>query len=447
MNKILIYVPKVTPRISYVFQLIFNKILRVAQVELISDLHDFIHVKDVAKMNYSTTSISDVPVFYPDGLLHQSGISNIKPIFKTHNNLLAAFFYPKDILENSTAQKSIFPFDPFALAFYLVSRYEEYLDFIPDQYGRFPASASTAFKNGFLQKPLVNVWALKVKEIITKYYPKLQFNQSDYQFTPTYDIDHAFAFLKKGTIRQTGAFCRNLLNRDGETIMHQLKTWLRIQKDPYDCFDYLKCLESSYGLNPKYFWLLGDYGVYDKNINYKNKHFRSLISQNSKKHPIGIHPSFGSKEQQNIVGNEIHRLEKITEQRIIRSRQHFLFLKFPETYQRLTNLNIKEDYSMGYADMCGFRASIATPFYWYNLVEEQITTLQIFPFQLMDVTFNNYLKLKPEAVLEHVMPVIENTKQVGGHLISIWHNSSLCEAWEWKGWRNVYEEIIKSAIV
>ncbi len=102
---------------------------------------------------------------------------------------------------------------------------------------------------------------------------------------------------------------------------------------------------------------------------------------------------------------------------------------------------------MGYADMRGLRPSIATQIYWYNLAEEEITTLQIFPFQLMDVTFNTYLKLKPEFVLEHVMPVIENTRQVGGHLISIWHNSSLSEAGEWKGWRKVYEEIIKSAIV
>ena len=274
----------------------------------------------------------------------------------------------------------------------------------------------------------------------------MQFNEREYQFTPTYDIDHAFAFLKKGIIRQTAAFCRNLLNRDSLTIIHQLKTWLRIQKDPYDCFDYLECLESKYGLNSTYFWLLGDYGIYDKNINYNNKYFRKLIAQNSNKYPIGIHPSFGSKDQKDVLASEIQRLENITKQTVMRSRQHFLLLNFPETYQRLVNLNIKEDYSMGYPDMCGFRASIATPFYWYNLREEKITTLKIFPFQFMDVTLKNYLKLAPENVLEYVMPIIQNTQQVQGQLISIWHNSSLCEVWGWNGWRNVYEEIIKSAI-
>jgi hypothetical protein len=42
------------------------------------------------------------------------------------------------------------PFDPLAATFYLVSRYEEYLPFIPDEHGRFPAKQSFAFSNGFL---------------------------------------------------------------------------------------------------------------------------------------------------------------------------------------------------------------------------------------------------------------------------------------------------------
>ena len=42
------------------------------------------------------------------------------------------------------------PFDIFAASFFLVSRYEEYLEYQPDEYGRYQASSSLAFKNGFL---------------------------------------------------------------------------------------------------------------------------------------------------------------------------------------------------------------------------------------------------------------------------------------------------------
>ena len=123
-----------------------------------------------------------------------------------------------------------------------------------------------------------------------------------------------------------------------------------------------------------------------------------------------------------------------------------MILALPKTYERLINLGIQEDYSMGYAQQVGFRASVAQPFYWYNLKTEQKTSLQVFPFQLMDVTFNTYLKQAPEAILEQAGPIIQNTKAVGGHLISIWHNSSLCEAWQWKGWREAYEAVIKAAL-
>lgn len=443
MNEIFIYTPKINTRISYIFDLIFNQLLGIPKVSLTTDLCAFSQNNKVAKINYSRQFITDVPHFFPDQLLLETGIRALKPTFKKHDALMAAFFYSPA----PSNQNASFPFDPFALAFYLVSRYEEYLDFTPDKFGRFSASNSLAYQNNFLQQPLVNLWALKIKALLEKKYPKLQFNCPTYQYTPSYDIDYAYAFLHKGWLRQTAAFGKNLVHLDIETLVLQLKTWFRLQKDPYDTFSYLETLDDKYSLNPIYFWLLGDYGTYDKNIHYNNKHFQQLIQANAQKYPVGIHPSFGSNRGQDIVDKEIHRLEKITQQRTKKSRQHFLILTLPKTYEQLINLGIREDYSMGYAQHSGFRASIANSFYWYNLKTEQKTDLQIFPFQLMDVTFNTYLQLSPEEVLEQARPVIQNSKEVGGHLISIWHNSSLCEAWQWKKWRGVYEGLIEEALL
>lgn len=441
MNEIFIYTPKLTNRISYIFDLIFHQLLGIPKVKLTSDLYAFSQATKVARINYSQHFISDVPHFFPNQLLVETGVRTLNLTFKKHENLNAAFFH----LPAPNNQKAHLPFDPFALSFYLVSRYEEYLDFTPDKFGRFPASSSQAYQNGFLQQALVNLWALKIKALLEKKYPTLQFNCPQYQYTPSYDIDYAYAFLHKGFLRQAAAFGRNVVRLDVETLSLQLKTWLRFQKDPYDTFAYLKKLDEHYQLKPIYFWLLGDYGTYDKNIHYNNKHFQQLIQTNAKKYPLGIHPSFGSNQEQDMVDKEIHRLEKIAAQRIKKSRQHFLMLELPKTYERLVNLGIQEDYSMGYAQHLGFRASIAHPFYWYNLKTEEKTSLQIFPFQLMDVTFNTYLQLSTNKVLEQARPVIQQTKDVGGHLISIWHNSSLCEAWQWKKWRKVYEAILEEA--
>ena len=64
---------------------------------------------------------------------------------------------------------------------------------------------------------------------------------------------------------------------------------------------------------------------------------------------------------------EKNRLEGITNMQTKRSRQHYLRFSLPETYQQLIDLEIEEDYSMGYASHVGFRASTCTPFYFYDL--------------------------------------------------------------------------------
>ena len=41
--------------------------------------------------------------------------------------------------------------------------------------------------------------------------------------------------------------------------------------------------------------------------------------------------------------------------------------------------------------------------------------------------------------------LIDEVKSVGGTLSLLWHNQSLCEDFGWKGWRNVYENVLDYA--
>ena len=63
-------------------------------------------------------------------------------------------------------------FDPFALVFYLVSRYEEYLPFQPDEHGRFPATASLAYRERFLDIPLVDLVGRKFRLWLAGQFPR-----------------------------------------------------------------------------------------------------------------------------------------------------------------------------------------------------------------------------------------------------------------------------------
>ena len=120
-------------------------------------------------------------------------------------------------------------------------------------------------------------------------------------------------------------------------------------------------------------------------------------------------------------------------------------LRFPETYQKLNSLGIQEDHSLGYAQMPGFRASIASPYPWYDLTLERPTTLKVVPFTVMDATLNMYQKISPSEAVSQVKGLIEECKEVGGQFITLWHNESLSEKWKWEGWSNVLDEILEEA--
>jgi hypothetical protein len=214
--------------------------------------------------------------------------------------------------------------------------------------------------------------------------------------------------------------------------------------DPYFTFEYLDQLHTQYAhLQPIYFWLLGDHGPYDKNTNPELKVMQNLIQVHQQRYQGGIHPSYASNGKKGQLQKELDRLKNITNQEVLKSRQHFLKLNFPSTYRALLNAGLKADYSMGYAGQLGFRASIAHSFYWYDLENEQQTDLRIHPFMFMDVTLKDYLKINKDEVLDEIKGIVEVTKAVGGELMTIWHNNSFCESEGWEGWRVIYEEILE----
>lgn len=437
MQKIQILVPELSPRIEYTFRLVFESLLKIQlPIEWLKEVSEDDSANSLQISYHATFPNFGHFYFHPHGLLSESTICKEYAAleFKSEGGIMASFF--------SQHLKAVFPFDPFALIFYLVSRYEEYTCEERDHHGRFVAQSSDAHRYNFLQKPLVNLWATRIKEKLLGSFPRLPFGKKNYTFLATYDIDHAFAFRAKAWWRQLGVFARNLVRMDGETLKLQWKTYLNKNKDPYDTFAYLIQLHQKTQVAKCYFFLLGDYGKYDKNIHYQNKTFQQLIQKLARAYPVGLHPSYASNLSIKQLKKEKARLENILNQQITKSRQHFLKLEFPNTYQNLLAIGVEEDYSMGYAHDVGFRASIAEAFQWFDLSRNKATNLLVHPFQYMDVTLHTYLRLKPKAALDYIQNVMQETKNVSGQLISLWHNNSLCEAWEWKGWREMYENFL-----
>jgi hypothetical protein len=431
---ILIYSEEITPRLKYITQLILNQLLR-NEISYTSNAVEFIQ-SDLPKINYSGHKLGDEIYMKPHGLLSMKELNkvDVDPVnFKNET----CFF--------KSSLDSTFPFDMFAASFYLLTRYEEYFENEKDKFGRFPASESISTKFNLIKKPVVNIWANWLANEITKKYPATVFLKNRFKFISTIDVDNAWAYLNKGFWRTYAAQLKALLKGNIVEFKTRLKVLNGKEKDPYHTYEYLNTIFSGNEEKVKFFFLLGDYAKYDKNVSHKNLGFQQLIRGISKEFDIGIHPSFAGFEKGDYgkVIQEKERLETITGKKIKKSRQHYLNLRFPKTYQNLLKAGIKEDYTMGFADYIGFRAGICTPFYFYDLENETITDLMIVPFQVMDGTLLHYLKYSPLRAWDEIERIMAEVKEVGGTFVSIWHNETVTDEGEWKGYREVFEKMNK----
>jgi hypothetical protein len=425
-----IYSVENVPRLRYIAGLILGDILGL-EWEVITDKRK---LGKHPVINYSTEKINGAFKISPDAILFETGIMPKELIVDGWKGL-PLFFH--------TSSDSDLPFDLFAASFFLVSRYEEYLEFQPDEHRRFPASSSLAFKNRFLDIPVIDLWVKEFSKAFLKKYQTLTFKRNEFNALLTIDTDLPFANHENNLLRSIGTLFHDMRINRGSRVNDD-RSDNRTEHDAYDVFGYISEMIEKTRSDTRFFFPVGDHSKYDKNPSWKNENYRDLIKMLSGKFIAGLHPTYYVAGNFEKLNHEVGRLKKILGKDVSTSRFHYLRLLFPVSYRDIFKSGISEDYSMGYPDEPGFRAGIARPFWFYDLLEDHQTHLKIFPFQVMDETLINYKKLDPAASKEVIIKLIDETRKVGGLFISIWHNTSLTDDPGHYGWRDVFEVMLKN---
>jgi hypothetical protein len=422
---LLIYSHTSSSRLQYICDFIFQEQLGV-RYKFTIDSEAF-RTHDGPKLNYSDRKLSSNELqVVPHTLLFEKNIREQAIDCFEWNNSIAFFKSESDDVG----------FDIFAASFYLLTRYEEYLPHTKDEYGRFPHAASLAYRVGFLNKPLVQIWIAALAKKMQTVFPEIGFKHPSFRFIPTYDIDIAYSFKGKGWLRNVGGFLKS-------PSLSRVAVLVGLQKDPYDVYQLLHELHSKHTMSAVYFFLVAaNRGQYDKNISPYSFRMWRLFKQHAKKYTVGIHPSWKSYGNVHTIGKEKKILESATDKTITLSRQHYIRLNLPETYEQLIDAGITQEYSMGYGSINGFRASVAAPFFWYNLAKENTTPLRIFPFCWMDA--NSFYEQQQDAntSLSELKYYLQECQAVNGQMITIVHNNFLGTDLLFKGWRAMYEQFI-----
>ncbi len=423
----LIYTPNITPRLQY----ILDTILPLETV-LVDDPEKFRQYPG-ARINYSANPVSDQEFrIVPHSLLTETGIGEQDISCFTWNGLKAFFKSPGDA-----------GFDIFAAAFYLITRYEEYLPNIPDAYGRFAHRSSLAYREGFLKIPIVDLWVIELGKMIARKFPGFRFPERRFRFVPTYDIDIAHSYRYHSLKDRIGGLLKNILQARGSALKERLEVLFRKREDPFDTFQFLDQLTETFGLDPIYFFLMAEKRKgYDKNISPHHPAMKQLIGKLASRNQIGIHPSWQSGDDPNILKKEIRLLSFLGDRMIRASRQHYIRMTLPGTYRLLLENGIQDDYSMGYGSINGFRASTSVSFFWYDLEKESQTGLRIHPFCYMEA--NSYFEQRdrPEQAADELRQYFEVVRSVNGALITIFHNHLITQQQPWRDWRKLYHDFL-----
>jgi hypothetical protein len=429
---LLVYTHKITPRVTYTFKHICKRILGI-EVRFTSKVEDFI-AHDSLKMSYAKQPLSHELFVRSHELLFENGLSDIDVNVQPWGNTKGFF---------ATGERSALPFDIFASSFYLLSRYEEYLPHVKDDYGRFLASESLAYKHKFLEQPVIDIWAYKLKGVLKERFPDYQFPTRQYKVLPVIDVPVAYYFKYKGLLRTVGGTLNDLRRFKLKQLYLRYLVLMGFKRDPYDTFKWIIRKQKTCDFKFMVLFLIGDFSTFDKNINTNKKEFVSLIKSVADYCDVGIKASYFALDDVEILKKEKLKMESITHNTLKAVRHSFSKLNLPISYRNLVELEINQDFTMGYIDTLGFRAGTCTPFQFYDLDYEVQTPLKINPYQCLD-----FAMLKYDSELdktEHLQKLINEVKAVNGTFIPVFHNYAFSDLDRWKGFRKLFNLILESA--
>jgi hypothetical protein len=416
------------PRLRYVAEVIFTYILKLP--------YEWVNLPETVQ------SVENPCIFYgSQSHLPQSIFIPHTPFEKGEQTVFTSSLFKnskKPRVFDQPTNRADLSFDIFSAAFALLARTEEYLSDVADQHQRFPAKANGWLAYGIQQVPLVDTWAWELLEVLQQKYPAFDWPAPSWHYQPSYDVDLPWKYLHRPVWRSIAASGRAVLKGEWSDLRERWSVLSGKKPDPFDVFDQLQDLHQGARQRPLFFIPVGNYGPFDKNIQPHRTAYRKLIRRLATFGTIGLHPSYRSFSQPQLLQEEKDRLEQIIGSPVTSSRQHYLRFRMPQTYQNLLEAGITDEYSMGFAETVGFRAGTAYPYPWYDLENESTTSLMIHPFAIMDVSLHTYGQIPPAQALHTMQELMRTLQSTGGDLITIWHNNSLSGQSPWENWDRLY---------
>ncbi len=286
--------------------------------------------------------------------------------------------------------------------FFFISRAEELLNKKRDEHGRFLAQFSQ-FSSNEWQIPMVDEYSRLLMKMLNLPLPGPGFDA----IYLTHDID---------TLTQY----RHLRGALGGILRGQthnvLAAWRDIRQDPAYTFPWIMQQDAQVPQAQVIYFAKHSSG---KGLDYPQYNLRGhdyrtteQLLRNSGAQ-IGIHSSAYATCP--LPAGKVHR-------------SHYLSCSI-DRMQQLVDAGYTDDYTMGFADLAGFRLRTTRAVRWINPKTRQLTPLVLHPLTMMDCTLSgsNYMHLNEDEAYFYASELIDKVRQHHGELNLLWHNTSIAD--------------------
>ena len=319
--------------------------------------------------------------------------------------------------------------DIIASAFFMLSRYEEMVrPAVRDEHGRFPGKESIAGRMGFINRPIVDEYG----KILRRWLRSTGFEipepgKSIKKIYLTHDLDMPFF------CRSWKSVIRELMRGTNALSLLRIRTG-QPEADPFYTFPWFdiqaRKLQLTVGnkrCKSILFVRAGGSTPQDKpHYKLKSHPIRKLLTASIKNNiSIGLHSSYEAGINPGLIAQEHNNLENAIIQPVKYNRHHYLSSRDPRDMEELEKAGITDDFTMGYADVAGFRLGTTRPVRRIDPYTGIVNSLKLHSITVMDCTLNEqkYMDMTRQEAEIYCLDLIDKVKEMNGELVLLWHNN------------------------
>lgn len=347
-------------------------------------------------------------------------------------------FLPKPLIE-ARGTDHVLHYDILGLTYWMLARVEEIGRTDLDAHGRFPAASSHCYRNGYIDRPVVDEWLSVLAQVILRQWPGIGLKSHAYSVQFSHDVDSPFLYAYMRWLNLIKVMLGDFIKRrDAVLALRRMLTWLRVaagnlNADPYNTFDWLMDISEANGVKSCFYFICGQSGKeFDPNYDISSPLLLSLLKTiNSRGHEIGLHPSYNCYNNSDQIAIELDCLRQACRKAGIENmqfgaRMHYLRWEQPGTMLALNGAGLSHDSTLIYPDRIGFRCGTCHTFPAFDALNGRQIDLRIIPLIIMDQLLLSEVRGNGDAVLlERALEISRRVEKVGGVFTILWHNSSL----------------------